>query len=168
MLRMSMLKGEICNITTLLYKLNHSFSPVYFVECSLFLDYLNRLDIQKCPSVRLPRRARQLFLGIQRSWLTVIPRTITTMPTCSQGQQQLRTAAKQLPILDQYGCRNDVMLQHPRVTALQEEEGPRDTTSSSGQADDIATSSPFSPLMQIWTYHRCEQSLNGPSHQRGT
>ena len=94
----------------------------------------------------------------------MIPRAIIIMPTCSRGQQQLTTAAQQLPILDQYGHRYDVTLSYPRVTTLRGEEGSDDIASSSGQTDDIATSSPFSPLLQIWTYHRCDQPLNGPSH----
>ena len=98
----------------------------------------------------------------------MIPRTITTMPTHSRGQQQLSTAAQQLPILDQYGYENNAMLSHPWVTALREESRPDDIASSSGQQDDIATSSPFSPLMQTWTYQRCDQPSDGPSHLRIT
>ena len=136
--------------------------PVNFVERFIFLDYLITLDIQKCTSVMLTRKAWKLFLEYQR---TVIPRTITTMPTCSKRQQQLMTAARQLPLLDPYGYGYHTTLSHPWVTPLWEESENDDTESSSGQQDDIATSSPFSPLMQKWSYQRCDQPLNRPSHR---
>ena len=86
------------------------------------------------------------------------------MSTGSQGQQQLATAAQQLPLLDRYGYRYDISLSHPRVTAIRMEEAPDNIAFSSSQQDDIATSSPFTPLLQLWTYHRCDQPDAGPSH----
>ena len=69
------------------------------------------------------------------------------MSTGSRGQQQLATAAQQLPLLDQYGYQHDASLLHPRVTAIWMEEATDDIAISSGQQDDIATSSPFTPLL---------------------
>ena len=100
----------------------------------------------------------------QRSWTKVISPTITIMPTGSRGQQQLATAAQQLPTLDRFGYRYDASLSHPRVTAIRIEKGLDDIGFSSGRQDDIATSSPFTPLLQIWTYHRRDQPNTGPSH----
>ena len=57
----------------------------------------------------------------------------------SRGQQQLATAAQQLPLLDRYGYRHDASLFHPRVTAIRMEEGPDDIAFLSGQQDDIVT-----------------------------
>ena len=94
----------------------------------------------------------------------MIFQTITTMSTGSRGQQQLTASAQQLPILDQYGYRYEVTLSHPRVTAIRGEAGLDDTAFSSGQRDDTATSSPFTPLLQIWAYQRCDQPSLGPSH----
>ena len=94
----------------------------------------------------------------------MIPSTIATMSTGSRGQQQLATAAQQLPLLDRYGYQHDPSLSHPRVMAIRMEEAPDDIAFSSGQQDDIATSSPFTPLLQLWTYHRCDQPDAGPLH----
>ena len=93
--------------------------------------------------------------------MTVVPWTTITMPTCSQGQQQLRTAARQLPELDPYGYGHSSTLLHPQVTALRQEYQPDDIASSSGELDDTTSTSPFSPLMQIWTYTRCDQAPTG-------
>ena len=56
------------------------------------------------------------------------------------------------------------LLSHPRVTTIRMEEAPDDTAFSSGRQDDIATSSPFTPLLQLWTYHWCDLTDAGPSH----
>ena len=72
------------------------------------------------------------------------------------------TAAQQLPILDRYGYQYNTSLSHPRVTAIRTEEGLDDIAFSSNRQDDIATSSPFTPLLQTWTYHRRDQPNTGP------
>ena len=81
----------------------------------------------------------------------MIPSTIAFMSTGSRGQQQLATAAQQLPLLDRYGYRHDASLSHPRVMVIRMEEPPDDIAFSSGRQDDISTSSPFTPLLYIWT-----------------
>ena len=48
------------------------------------------------------------------------------------------------------------------------EEAPDDIAFSSGRQDDTPTSSPFTPLLQLWTYHRCDQPDAGPLHLKAT
>ena len=86
------------------------------------------------------------------------------MSSGSRGQQQLTTAAQQLPLLDQYGYRHDAFLSHPRVMAIWMEKALDDMAFSSGRQDDIAILSPFTPFLQIWTYQRCDQPDAGPWH----
>ena len=73
------------------------------------------------------------------------------MLTCSKVQQQLGIGASHLPTHTLYGYVNSATLLHPRVTALREEHW----------LDGNASSSPFLPLMQTWTYRTCDQPLFG-------
>ena len=57
------------------------------------------------------------------------------MSTGSRGQQQLATAAQQLPLLDRYGYRHDALLSHPRVTSIRMEEALDDIAFSSGRQE---------------------------------
>ena len=58
---------------------------------------------------------------------------------------------------DQY--RNSVVPLHSLVTAPWEEYQLDDNASSFSPSDDNASSSPFLPLMQTWTYRTCDQPL---------
>ena len=70
-------------------------------------------------------------------------------------QKLLGTAASPLPTHNPYGYGNSATLLHMRVTALREEYQSDDNASSSSSSDFNASSSPFLPLMQTWTYQMC-------------
>ena len=64
------------------------------------------------------------------------------------------SAGRHFPAYILYGYGDAALLLHPHVVELQGEL----------QDDDIASTSPFLPLMHTWTYRTCEGPPGGPPH----
>ena len=150
-----------------IFILTHKFESS-FVECLCLFGYCLQGNIQKCTLTKVVRRILQLFpkqseestisntKNLHEHLGFFCSRTSSRMLTHSNTQEQLGTAAVSYPPThNPYGYGNSATLLHMRVTALREEYQSDDNASSSSSSDFNASSSPFLPLMQTWTYQMC-------------